>query len=170
MKQHLLTFIVLSLLTWYTPTEQSPVKDWQYQIDYDYENANDSIQPIGKVVFQSTKPIPDQKRESIYGRKWFPSITFEIHPLSNKAYCEKSSFQVQLHSSCLPPNMGGDVIVVQDYIFHNRNVCVDCVLTEGQIDYCRPVVQEVLSNLNLTGVKSLAEIDQKIGLLIKRAE
>ncbi|MFI1770274.1 hypothetical protein [Thalassobellus citreus] len=169
---HKILFIILTtlLLSCNTKSDNNSQKHWAYKIDYDFEKRNDSVKSIGLIQFLRTKSIKDKKREEIYNEDWIPAIQYEIFNISDFEFCEQASLRTKRLASCLPPNVGGDLIVVQNYIFLNRSVCLNCIGTENKVDYCRPIVNKVLSDLDLTKTNNLMEIDKEIGMKIKRIE
>lgn len=158
----------------YYPKENSiqtdSLKFWTYTIDYEFDKPNDSIKPVGKIKFWRTESINDKKSQEVYGRTWTPSIDFDIYNIDDLEFCERIKININRASSCLPPNVGGDLIIIQNYILINRWVCVNCIRYDNGIDYCRPTLNKILSELKLAENSSLSGIDKAIGLKIKRAE
>jgi hypothetical protein len=146
------------------------LKYWTYSIDYEFKRPNDSIKPVGQIKFWRTESIDDKKSQEVYGRPWTPSIDFDIYNITDLEFCERIQININRASSCLPPNVGGDLIIIQNYVLINRWVCVNCIRFDNGIDYCRPTLNKVLSELNLTENSSLNGIDKAIGTKIKRAE
>ena len=146
------------------------LKFWTYSIDYEFQRPNDSINPVGQIKFWRTESIDDKKSIEIYGRPWTPSIDFDIYNIIDLEFCEQAKININRVSSCLPPNVGGDLIIIQNYVLINRWVCVNCIRYDNGIDYCRPTLNKILSELSLLENSSLGEIDKAIGLKIKRVE
>ncbi len=61
-------------------------------------------------------------------------------------------------SSCVPPDVGGDYFIIGKYIFLNDNVCLNCRKYDTGIDYCRPVINFVISKIDKNRVETLDEI------------
>jgi len=146
------------------------LKYWTYSIDYEFKRPNDSIKPVGQIKFWRTESIDDEKSQKVYGRPWTPSIDFDIYNITDLKFCEQAKININRVSSCLPPNIGGDLIIIQNYVLINPSVCVNCIRYDNGVDYCRPTLNKILSELNLLKNSSLSEIDEAIGLKIKRTK
>lgn len=158
----------------YYPKKNVPQTDslkfWTYSIDYEFKRPQDSIKPVGQIRFWRTESIDDKKSQEVYGRPWKPSIDFDIYNIADLEFCKRAKININKASSCLPPNVGGDLIIIQNYVLINRWVCLNCIRYDNGIDYCRPTLNKILSELNLTENSSLSEIDEAIGLKIKRTK
>ncbi|OAD92574.1 hypothetical protein A7A78_01315 [Aequorivita soesokkakensis] len=146
------------------------LKFWTYSIDYEFEKPNDSIKPVAKIKFWRTESINDKKSQKIYGKPWTPSIDFEIYNINDLEFCKESSYLTKVRSSCVKPNVGGDLIIIQNYVLVNKSVCLNCIRYDNGIDYCRPTLDKILSELNLAENSSLSGIDKAIGTKIERTE
>ena len=168
--KNLVTIIWVALLYSCTMKNDTNIlRGWDYKIEYGFENLNDSAKEIGRIVFIRTEPVKDDKKEKIYQKAWYPKIAFDIFNISDLEYCKQESIRIQTLASCLGNTVGGDLVIVGEYIFLNRNVCLDCIGTENNVDYCRPVANKVLTDLDLTKSISLEEIDRKIRIQFKKA-
>ncbi len=146
------------------------LKYWTYSIDYEFKRPNDSIKPVGQIKFWRTKSIDDKKSQEIYGKPWTPSIDFDIYNITDLTFCVQAQININTASSCLPPNVGGDLFIIRNYVLINRWVCVNCIRYDNGIDYCRPTLNKILSELELTENTSLREIDKAIRMKIQRSE
>jgi hypothetical protein len=146
------------------------LKFWTYSIDYEFNRPNDSIKPVGQIKFWRTKSIDDKKNLEIYGRPWTPSIDFDIYNITDLPFCVQAHININTASSCLSPNVGGDLFIIQNYVLINRWVCVNCIRYDNGIDYCRPTLNKILSELELTENSSLREFDKAIIMKIQRSE
>lgn len=106
------------------------------------------VQPIGQLIFQRKRRI----------KGWTPNFTFQIFRISDSSYCFKKSQSVRTSSSCRSPDIAGDIIIFDQYIFLNTNVCLQCKSFENGLDYCRPVIDKIFSAVNKTKVASLEEL------------
>ncbi|WP_452227658.1 hypothetical protein [Lacinutrix sp. MEBiC02404] len=158
------------LLSCNSESDINEIKYWTYKIDYDFKDTRNTLKPIGQIEFLRTKSIPDKLRKEVYNEPWFPAIDFEIYNLSDLKYCEEVSKKTKFTSSCVDESIGGDIIIVGNYIFINTWACVNCVGTKNGTDFCRPILNNILSKLNLTESSTLKDIDKEIGMKIKRAE
>lgn len=148
---------------YYSKTDFSSIDTlslWSYKLDTIFNGKDgDSVKPIGMLTFWRTKPIDDSISKSIYHQLWTPYITFAIFNLSDTNYCFKKSTRTRHFSSCVPPQVGGDIIIVDKFIFLNGNFCLSCQRYDTKIDYCRPVINYVFSKLDrskITTIQSLA--------------
>ena len=171
MKKNLLGIIWLVLLfsSCDRKSDKEALNEWNYEVEYIVEGTNDNEKEIGRIIFFRTKAINDEKREKIYGKKWHPKMEFDIFEISELEFCRQESIKIQTLSSCLGKTVGGDLIIVGEYIFLNRNTCLNCIGTENKEDYCRPVINTVLKDLNLSESNSVRQIDEKLGLIFKKA-
>ena len=132
---------------------------WNYKIDTTYRGKeNDSIKPIGLLIFWRTRPIDDSISKNLYNQLWTPYITFDIFNLSDTNYCFEKSTRTRFFSSCVPPQVGGDIIKVDKFVFLNRNVCLSCQRYDTKVDYCRPVINYVFLKIDrnkITTIESL---------------
>ncbi|MGH1383150.1 hypothetical protein [Kordia sp.] len=143
------------------------LKDWTYHITYDVEKTTDSIQPIAEIEFKRTKVIEDKKRESIHIKEWLPSMEFNIYKIQDLQFCKQKSDFAKRASSCSSPNQGGDLIVVQNFVLLNYSVCTNCISFDDEMDYCRPFIKEILSDLNLNNSSTLKDLKKAIDKKIK---
>jgi len=173
MPKILFILLTLFLLSCDSKSNIDNLKQWTYEIDSEYEPTitplNDTIKPIGLIKFIRTESIKDKQREEIYLEDWFPSIYFEIYDITELEHCKKISKTIKMFSSCEKANVGGDLILVKNYVFVNRGHCLNCVQSENETDYCRPILDKIFSNLNLNGSRDLREINEKIGMKINKA-
>jgi len=132
---------------------------WNYKLDTTFKGKeNDSIKPIGMLIFWRTKAIDDSISKRIYNQLWTPYITFAIFSLADTNYCFQESTRIRKFSSCVPPQVGGDIIIVDKFIFLNGNVCLGCQRYDTKIDYCRPVINYVFLKIDrnkITTIESL---------------
>jgi len=166
MSKTLFILLTLCLFSCDSKPDINNPKHWSYKIDYEIENK-DSIKPIGRIEFQRTKSIKDRLREETYNENWYPAMGFNIYNISNLKYFEEVSRKLKKLSSCLDSHQGGDLIINNSYIFYNDSHCLDCTHSENDIDFCRPVTNKILSELNLTVNSTLKDIENEIGLKIK---
>jgi len=135
---------------------------WNYVLDTTYHGRKtDSIKPAGQLIFWRTNPINDSISIKVYGRRWVPYMTFDIFHITDSSYCYEISEETRFYSSCVPPNVGGDIIIVGKFLFLNHSVCLNCQRYDTKVDYCRPVINYVFSKVDKTKITSLQSlIDQ----------
>jgi len=138
---------------------------WDFKIDYKYRIKESAIQPIGIIKFWRIKPVKDKLRREIYGKDWTPSISFEIYKISDLDFCKNRSLNTRMISSCY--NFGGDLLKINNYLFLNNEVCVDCKKSDNDVDYCRPLINKILTEIELTKNCSIQEIEKEIRERIK---
>jgi hypothetical protein len=108
----------------------------------------DAVKPIGQLIFQ--------RGTMVKGRT--TNFTFQVFNIKDSAYCFKKSQQVRTLSSCVPPNVAGDIIIVNQFIFLNTDVCLQCRIDEKGPDYCRPLINKVFASVDKSKVHSLNDL------------
>lgn len=132
---------------------------WNYFLDTTHINeTNDSIKPIGQLVIWRTKPIDDGISKKLYGKLWTPNYVFNIYKKVNWDYCLRKAISARIFSSCVPPEVGGDIIAAGNFIFLNDNVCLSCQHFTTKIDLCRPVINYLFSRVDQTRVTTLQSL------------
>ena len=169
MPKNLFILLTIFLFSCNTKPDINNTKYWTYEIDYETE-SKDSIKPIGRIEFRRTKSIKDKLREETYNENWYPSMAFDIYNISDLKYCEEISKKLKMFSSCLDSHLGGDLIVNHNYIFYNNSGCLNCAGSENEIDYCRPITNKILSELELNENSNLKDLEKEIGKKIKQTK
>jgi hypothetical protein len=135
---------------------------WKYLLDTTYHGRDiDSIKPIGQLIFWRTKPIDDSISKFVYNQLWTPYITFDIFTIADTNYCYDMSTNTRFYSSCVAPDVGGDIIIIDKYLFLNNSVCLSCERHDTKIDYCRPVINYVFSNIDKTKITTIESLVQQ---------
>jgi len=143
---------------------------WNFRIDTSIViHKSDSIHSIGKIYFWRTKSIDDGISKSIYNKLWTPQISFDIYKLSGKIHCEEVSNHIRYFSSCTPPNVGGDLLSIGNYILLNRDVCLSCERYDTEVDYCRPLLNKLFGNIDDEKIISLKSLESEIQFFLKKA-
>jgi hypothetical protein len=136
---------------------------WNYKLDTTFKGRKfDSLKPLGELIFWRIRPVDDKISKSLNSQRWTPHFTFEIYNLADSAFCCKKSNQVRLFSSCVPPNVGGDMIIIDKFIFINSSVCVSCARYETKVDYCRPFIHYIFSKIDKTKITNLESLIQQL--------
>lgn len=128
---------------------------WTYYLKPADNAPTDSVKALGYVYFYRNQPVIDSNYFKEYHRYWTPGIGFYIYNLSDSLFCKKMAHRTKVMSSCEPPSVGGDYLVVGKFIFVNNNVCVDCQNPATLKEYCRPVVHAVLSKIDESKANTL---------------
>ena len=132
---------------------------WNYKLDTSYHNGNgDAVRPLAALLLWRTKTIDDSISRKVYGRYWRPNISFEVYALRDSAFCKGKSQMTMTVSNCMPPNVGGDLIITGNYIFLNRNVCLACARYDTRVDYCRPVINYIFSRVDKDKAATIKDI------------
>lgn len=141
---------------------------WSYTLHtYSKTKADKSI---GRIKFFRLKPVNDNgtqevfflgKRVVVQYEKYLPNISYYIYDLADSVECKRLSLHTKFFSSCLGPSVGGDLVKVGPYIFLNRDVCVECEGSQPNVDFCRPIVNKILTNVNLFKTNTLEEFVQQ---------
>jgi hypothetical protein len=129
-------------------SKSDSLEAWFYVLLDKNLSYEDAIKPIGQLIFQ---------RETMINH-WTPNFTFQIFNIKDSSYCFKKSQLVRNLSSCVPPNVAGDIIIFKQYILLNTNVCLQCKNFKDGLDYCRPLINKVFSAVDKTKVTSLEEL------------
>ena len=138
------------------------VQLWNYLLDTAYHGKDtDSIKPVGELIFWRTKPIYDSISKYVYKQLWMPYIIFDIFSISDTSYCYDRSTRTRYYSSCVAPNVGGDIIIIDKYLFLNHSVCLNCQQYDTKVDYCRPIINYVFSNIDRTKVTTIQSLAQQ---------
>jgi len=153
---------------YYSKTDFSIIdtlKLWNYQLDTNTTNIiKDSINPIGQLYFWRTVPIYDSISKIVYNRLWSPHITFDIYAIEQLSYCYQTTSRARFLSSCVPPNVGGDLIIIDKFVFVSRGVCLDCSMLDTKVDYCRPVINYLFSNLDITQITTIQSLVKQFAI------
>ncbi len=132
---------------------------WNYMLDTNRaESKEDSIKTVGHLNFRRIKPVDDSISKLIYGGLWIPNITFDIYAIADTNFCYQKSSKTRFFSSCVPPNVGGDIIITDKYVFLSRGVCLNCERYDTKIDYCRPVINYIFSHLDNTKITTIQSL------------
>jgi hypothetical protein len=138
---------------------------WNYQLDTtSIEDEKDSIKSIGQLIFWRTKPIDDGISKRLYRQFWTPYITFDLYKLADSVFCYKKSIRTKIFSSCVAPDVGGDIIKIGCYILLNHDVCLSCQRHDTKKDYCRPVLKIVFSKIDKNRITTLESFINQIAL------
>lgn len=121
-------------------------------------DRKDSVKSLGELTFQRAHEVKDSISEKLYKTGFLPLITFQVYDIEDSAYCFKKSSRTRVISSCLPPEVGGDIIVFGKFIFLNLDVCIRCKRHDNGVDYCRPIVNKMFSGIAKTKANSLEQI------------
>lgn len=132
---------------YYTKTDFSSVDTlalWNYALDTTYRGwERDSVKAIGRIIFWRTKPVANLGNIPLDDWQLTPHLAFEIYPLKDSAWCYKWADRIRGFSSSVPPNVGGDLIRVDQHLYFSGNSYLQCQPYENGPDFCRPVVNAV---------------------------
>ncbi|HXL55322.1 MAG TPA: hypothetical protein VN958_03630 [Chitinophagaceae bacterium] len=135
------------------------LKYWNYSLNLSYKGqSSDSIKPMGQLIFWRVKSLPDKMSREVYNSNWLPFMTFDIYKIRDSTFCKKISRQTIMLSSCVPPSVGGDMLIVGKYILLNKSVCLQCEKYDTNVDYCRPVINFVLNKAASNNALTIEEI------------
>jgi hypothetical protein len=135
---------------------------WNYSIDTTYHGReSNSIKSIGQLIFWRKKPMPDTLFKYIPNNLWSAAFTFDIFTIADTNYCYRWSRMTRSFSSCVPPNVGGDMIIIDKYVFLNDDICLNCERYGTKADYCRPVINYVFSKLDRSKISTIQSLVQQ---------
>jgi hypothetical protein len=144
---------------------------WNFEITYLSNQNTDSISSLAFVKFFRIEPEKIKVSKRKY-ENWKPSMYFDVYNLKDSTYCKKISNKTEKMSSCVTPNQGGDLIIIGNYIFLNNHSCISCsrFIEEKQSkDYCRPIINKILTEIDISDKSSLKQIEHKIQDILKKA-
>ncbi len=122
--------------------------NWFYVLLDKNLSYEDSVRPIGQLTIQRNKMI---------GRRSL-NFTFQVFAIKDSSYCFRKSQSVRTLSRCVPPEVAGDIIIYNQFVFLNTNICLQCKNPEDGLDYCRPIINKVFSAVDRTKASTLEEI------------
>lgn len=159
----LTVIVILFLQTIPAFCQVDSLEFWSYTL-HTYSKTK-SDKSIGRITFSRSKPVHERGNpDDMYTGECLPSITYFIYGLADSIECKGLSRRARVYSSCWGPSMGGDFVAVGNYIFLNRDVCVNCVCEQPGVDHCRPTVNRILTNVNVLKAKSLEELVGQFGI------
>jgi hypothetical protein len=133
---------------------------WNYHLETHVTSSKDKS--LGLITFWRAKPIHDSVHISLHQELWTPQISFSLYPLADSAYCGELSKRIKMTSSCMGPDVGGDMFRVGNFILLNRDICLSCVAYVSKRDYCRPVIARLLGLIDNRKVKKLADLEAQL--------
>jgi hypothetical protein len=139
---------------------QDTLSLWNYNLQAHAKTTKD--RSIGQIVFWRTKPIADSVYVSRHQEAWTPQISFSVYPLADSVYCEDQSRRFKMSSSCMGPDVGGDIYRVGNFILLNRDICLSCVGYTSKKDYCRPSLNQLINAIDKRKVKTLADLEAQM--------
>jgi len=118
----------------------------------------DSVKPIGQLILHRTHAVDDTVRKNLYQSGFLPIFTFQVFDIKDSVYCFNKSDLIRKFSSCVSPDLGGDIIIFGNFIFLNTNICLACRTYDTGIDYCRPMINKLFMSVDRTKIGSLEQI------------
>jgi hypothetical protein len=158
----------LSNFAYYSKTDFTKIDTvnlWNYELDTSYKGrTSDTLKSLGQIRFWRTVPIDDKISHGIYGRYWTPHILFEVYFLKDSASCYQQSNRTRFLSSCVPPDVGGDIIKFGSLVFISRGVCLSCQRHDTKVDYCRPLINYIFSQIDPRNATSLTALVEQLNI------
>jgi hypothetical protein len=159
---------LLSNFTYYSKTDFTKIDTvnlWNYELDTSYKGrTSDTLKSLGQIRFWRTVPIDDKINYGIYGHYWTPHILFEIYFLKDSEYCYQQSNRTRFFSSCVPPDVGGDIVKFGNFVFISRGVCLSCQRHDTRVDYCRPLINYIFSLIDPMKATSLTALVKQLSI------
>ena len=137
---------------------------WFYVLMNSNPGYTDSVRPVARLIFQRRHPVDDHISNELFNKGWLPGLTFYVYNFRDSVYCLKKSRLLRMVSSCIAPDVGGDIIFMGKYIFLNQQVCVNCKRYDTGIDYCRPVINKMFLLVDKLKIGSLKEIVEQFSM------
>ena len=129
--------------------------DWSYDI---VPNFRMDTNLICRIAIFRNKEIPDKLSQEVYGRGIRPSMIFNVYPIHLIDTIKKMSLECKIFASCIPPNVGGDYYVLQDYVLINYSSCVNCASSDNKTDLCRANINKILSSVSKKHYTSINDL------------
>ncbi len=134
---------------------------WSFSFDPNYRGyVVDSIKSLGRLKFWRKVPIDDIVNDTLYRMGWTPKMDFDVYSIKDSSFVFNQSLKTKLSSSCMDLFVGGDIIWSNNFLFLNRDVCLDCIRFGQLTDYCRPIINYIFSKAdrnNITTIESLVK-------------
>lgn len=143
-------------------TQVDTLSLWNYHIEKPAKGQKDKS--VGRITFWRAKPIDDSVHMALHQESWTPQISFSIYNLTDSAFCNTQSRKFKMSSSCVGPDVGGDMHQVGNLILLNRDICLSCVAYTSKRDYCRPVINKLLDKMDKPKVKTLSDLEAQVGV------
>ena len=141
---------------------------WNYDIlTLTKDEKIKEINPVGKIVFFRNVAIKDSLNKNGSGLK--PAVVFYVYPVAMLVKVKALSNKVSLTSSCQPPDRGGKLYVLKNFILLNSTSCTLCSTSaEKNIDLCTANINKIISFVADKEYKSLEQLYKD--LTIKKAK
>ena len=131
---------------------------WFYVLTVKKSTSRDSLNSVGEIAFQRTHAVKDTISESLYKSGFLPNFTFQVFDIKDSAYCIKKSRLIRAVSSCISPDVGGDIIIFGKFVFLNQSVCLHCKRFDNGVDYCRPLINKIFLSVDKAKSNTLEQI------------
>jgi hypothetical protein len=139
-------------------SSNSLVKQWTYHFEPMTDTTDKrKVLPMATITFRRRQPVPATGAE----KAWYPIMRFEIYTEADSAYCHNYGNSVNLLSSCVAPNAGGDCIKIGHFILVNPDVCLTCAGQNGT-DYCRASIGYFLRRITRRQTKDIYELIEQL--------
>ena len=131
------------------------LSEWSFKIDTVSIYETNQTKPIGKIYFFCLKP------NSFY----LPlSMTFFIYKITDSVYCRNKSKKIRLLSDYIPPNLGGDYIIIGDLILLNTDYC------NIEMNDIRPMLNRIFSIIDENKIATINSLKSQLELYLKYEE
>jgi|GEM_PF-6670786 len=127
--------------------------NWTFSVEKDFiYDLSDSLQPVAKLTFNRIEPINDYTElfKQLDTVSWKVFLTYKVYRLSDSDYCYTKSAQVRKQTNFVPPFAGGDYFIIGKFIFLNTDPCIACIQLGTYVDFCRPMVNALISRIDRT--------------------
>ena len=135
---------------------------WNYQLENRSRTEKDKS--IALITFWRTRPINDSVYIARHQESWTPQISFSVYPLSDSVHCKEQNSRIKSSSTCLGPDIGGDMYRVGSFILLNREICLSCLAYSSKQDFCRPVINKLMGAIDNKNVKTLKDLEAQLGV------
>jgi hypothetical protein len=121
-------------------------------------NKNPSL---GYVIFWRTE-MWDDNTDKEFHMGWNAGIIFQVFNIKDSALGLSLSRFARNSTQCGPPRIGGDWFILSNFLFVNEEPCLACFRKKNATDYCRPVINQIFSQIDLSNVSSVKDIIKQL--------
>lgn len=131
------------------------ISEWSFKIDTVSIYETNQTKPIGEIYFFCLKPN---------SFNWPLQMTFFIYKITDSVYCRNKSKKIRLLSDYIPPNLGGDYIIIGELIFLNTDYC------NIEMNDIRPMLNKIFSIIDENKIATISSLKSQLELYLKYAE
>jgi hypothetical protein len=116
---------------------------------------------LGYIIFWRTEKWDDNTDKEFH-MGWNAGIIFQIFRIKDSALGLSYSRFARNSTQCSPPRVGGDWFILSNFLFVNKEPCLACFRKKNATDYCRPVMNQIFSQVYISNVSSVKDIIKQL--------